>query len=293
VTVLGRRLNPYCSTFPAEIVTCAVAGGERRVFCKYTAGDDHTDHGHRGGAGYEAEVYRQVLHGQAISAPAFHGAFACPQPGVTCLVLEYLESGIRVSKMPVPDAMPAAAAWAGRFHALNEGRVRRGDFPFLTRYDTDYYASWSRRALRYAGAAAAEHPWLGPLCDRYEEMIPVLTGRPQTVIHGEYTPHNVLWLDGRIYPTDWEAAALGPGEIDLALLVEGWEEETVGRCVQSYQQARRTPGATNSFEEALGVAQLYVAFRWLAALPDWPADERSLWRLQQLRGLAERAGFLG
>jgi hypothetical protein len=293
VTVLGRRRNPYCSTFSAEIVTCAVAdGGERRWFCKYTVGGDHSDHGHRGGAGYEAEVYRQVLQGLEIPAPVFHGAFACPQTGGTCLVLEYLESGIRVSKLPVPGAMPAAAAWAGRFHALNEERVRRRDLPFLTRYDTDYYAGWSRRTVRYGGAAATEYPWLGALCSRYEEMIPILTGRPQTVIHGEYTPHNVLWHDGRIYPTDWESAALAAGEIDLAILVEGWEAETIDRCLQSYRQARWPSEASAPFEEALGVARLYVAFRWLAARPDWPTDERSLWRLRQLRTLAERAGLL-
>jgi hypothetical protein len=292
VTVLGRRLNPYCSTFPAEIVACATAGGDCRVFCKYTAGDDHTDHGHRGAAGYEAEVYGQVLRGLAISAPAFHGAFACPQSGGTCLVLEYLESGIRVSKLPVPGAMPAAAAWAGRFHALNEERVRRRDFPFLTRYDADYYVGWARRTLRHAGAAAAEHPWLGALCRRYEEMVAVLTGRPQTVIHGEYTPHNVLWHDGHIYPTDWEAAAVAPGEIDLAVLVEGWEEEMVGRCVERYRQARWPSGAAGPFEEAFAVARLYVAFRWLARRPNWPAEERSRLRLEQLKGLAERAGPL-
>jgi hypothetical protein len=293
VQILDRKPNPYTSTFPGEVVTCMVAdGSEHQLLCKYTVGGDHSDHGHRGGAGYEAEVYRQVLQGLTISLPAFHGAFACPQTGGICLVLEYLESGIRVSKLPVPGAMPAAAAWAGRFHALNEERVRQRDFSFLTRYDTDYYVGWSRRTVRYGGATASVlHPWLGTLCSRYEEMVPILTARPQTVIHGEYTPHNVLWLEGGIFPTDWESAAVAPGEIDLAILIEGWDEETVERCVQSYGQARGVP-ADAPFEDALGVARLYVAFRWLAALPDWPEDERSRWRLQQLKGLAERTGFL-
>ncbi len=80
----------------------------------------------------------------------------------------------------------------------------------------------------------------------------------------------MLWHDGRIYPTDWESAALAAGEIDLAILVEGWEEETVGCCIQSYRQARGPSAAAAPFEEALGVARLYVAFRWLAARPDWP-----------------------
>jgi hypothetical protein len=290
VTVRARRLNPYGSTFPAEIVTCTVADGrEYRVFCKYTAVGGQTDQGHRGGAGYEADVYRQVLHGLPLPVPAFHGAFACPASGSTCVVLQYLETGIRVSKLPVPGAIPAAAAWAGRFHAWNEPRLRQGDFPFLTRYDADYYVGWSRRTLLYAGATLAQQPWLGSLCRYYEERLPALTTRPPTVIHGEFTPHNVLWHDGGIYPTDWETAAVAAGEIDLAILMEGWDEETVRCCVQNYRQARGASSLTAAFQDALKVARLYVAFRWLAARPDWPGDQRSRWRLQLLKGLAERA----
>src|SRR5262249_22869187 len=150
----------------------------------------------------------------------------------------------------------------------------RIDFPFLTRYDTDFYVGWSRRTVRYAGSVLAEQPWLGILSRRYEDTVPILTARPRTVIHGEYTPHNVLWHEGGIYPTDWESAALAAGEIDLAILIEGWDEKTVNRCVQCYRQARGPSAATAPFEEALRVARLYVAFRWLAARGDWPADER-------------------
>jgi thiamine kinase-like enzyme len=232
------------------------------------------------------------LQGLPVPVPAFHGVFACPQAGGTCLVLQYLEAGIRVSKLPVPDAMPAAAAWAGSFHAWNEERLRRLDFPVLTRHDTDYYVGWSRRTVRHAGAVLAEQPWLGTLCRRYEDRVSVLTSRSPTVIHGEYAPHNVLWHEEGIYPTDWESAALAAGEIDLAFLVQGWDEETINRCVQCYRQARGPSSATARFDEAFGVAQLYVLFRWLATRPEWPAEERSRVRLQRLKILAERTGIL-
>src|SRR6266567_2151481 len=43
LTVLERKRPRYMSTFPNEIVTCQLAGGNiRRVFCKYEAGRDHT-----------------------------------------------------------------------------------------------------------------------------------------------------------------------------------------------------------------------------------------------------------
>src|SRR5260370_1241511 len=80
VHILDRKPNPYTSTFPAEVVTCTVAdGGEQRVLCKYTGRGGESDHGHRGGVGYEAEVYRQVLQGLPVPVPALRGVFVCPQ----------------------------------------------------------------------------------------------------------------------------------------------------------------------------------------------------------------------
>jgi hypothetical protein len=293
VQILDREPNPYTSTFPGEIVTCRLAdGSERRLFCKYTAGEGHNDHGSRGGVRYEAEVYRQVLQRLPLPAPAFYGAFSGRESGGTWLVLEYLEEGIRVSKLPAAGALQAAAGWCGLFHALSWEGLRPEPPPFLTRYDADYYAGWSRRTLRYGEPVLPRHAWLPAVCRRYEDMIPVLTGQPQTVIHGEYTPHNVLWQAGRIYPTDWEAAALAVGEIDLATLVEGWEEDTVRACEQSYQEARWPGRAPRAFPETLAAARLYVTFRWLAARGDWTQDARSLWRLGELYRLAEQLGLI-
>jgi aminoglycoside phosphotransferase (APT) family kinase protein len=293
VQILDREPNPYTSTCPAEIVTCRLADdSQRRLLCKYAAGEGHNDHGSRGGVTYEAEVYRHVLQTLPLPAPAFYGAFPGRESVETWLVLEYLEAGIRVSKLPTAGAMPSAAAWCGRFHALSGERFRSEPLSFLTRYDADYYAGWSRRTLRCGEPVLSQHPWLRTVCRRYEDMIPVLTGQPQTVIHGEYTPHNVLWQAGRIFPTDWESAALAVGEIDLATLVEGWGEDTVRACEQSYREARWPGGAPSAFAETLAAARLYVTFRWLAARGDWTEDARSLSLLRELYRLAEQLGLL-
>src|SRR6266853_2114461 len=62
VTVVARKRPRYMSTFPNEIVTCQLAdGSQRRLFCKYEAGQGHNAYGHRGGLAYEAGVYREVL----------------------------------------------------------------------------------------------------------------------------------------------------------------------------------------------------------------------------------------
>ncbi len=82
------------------------------------------------------------------------------------------------------------------------------------------------------------------------------------------------------------------GEIDLATLVEGWDEDTVRACEQSYREARWPCGAPPDFAETLAGARLYVTFRWLAARADWTEDARSLWRLRELYCMAEQLGLI-
>lgn len=293
ITVLRRERNDYSSTFPSEVVTCRLAdGSRRRLFCKYGAGPGHSDGGCRGGVAYEAEVYRRVLRGLPLPLPAFHGLLPGTGSGTGCLVLEHLGGAMRVSKAAGEGGMPAAARWAGLFHALMEERLRYEPLAFLARYDADYYRRWSRQALRAAAPVLSRHPWLRAVCLRYEDRIPLLTGGPATVVHGEYTPHNVLWQRGRVVPIDWESAAVGAGETDLATLLDGWDEETARACGESYRQARWPGGAPPAFEDTFEAARLYVAFRWLTDGPEWAAGGGATPDLGELHALGEELGLL-
>jgi hypothetical protein len=264
VVVLRRQRNVYERTFPSEVVTCRLPdGSRRRLLCKYSAGPGHRDGGRRGGGTYEAEVYRRALRGLPLPLPAFHGLCPGAGPVPSCLVLEFLDDSMTACKASEEGSMPAAARWAGLFHALMQERLRHDPLAFLVRYDAAYYRRWSRQALRAAKPVLSRHPWLRTVCRRYEERIPLLTGGPATVVHGEYTPHNVLWQRGRAVPIDWESAAVGTGEVDLATLVYGWDEATVRACGESYRQARWPRGAPPSFEETFAAARLFIAFRWL------------------------------
>jgi aminoglycoside phosphotransferase (APT) family kinase protein len=293
--VRSRKPNSYTSTFPSEIVTCRLADGrERRVFVKYgrTGERDPQEHKWRGGVKYEAEVYRQVLHGLPLPLPAFHGFLASERLGGPALVLEYLEQTLRVSFAPDEGAMVAAAVWLGRFHALQEERLRSNVPAFLARCDADFCASWLRRLLTCARPHLPRFPWLPTVCRRYRERIGLLTEQPATVIHGEFSPRNVLWHRGRVVPTDWETAAMGPGEIDLATLVNGWDEGTLRACQDCYQQSRWPHGSPTSFSERFSLAELYVAFRWLVVCPEWAASPGPPPDLESLRDRAGRAGLI-
>lgn len=293
VTVVTRVRNEYASTFPSEIVTCRLADGrEKRLFCKYGRGPGHCDEGWRGGVFYESRVYRQILQELPLPIPRLFGFLSKKDRGGPALVLEYVEDSLRLSLAPDNRALCDAAAWAGRFHALHENRFedRSADFP--VQYTVDYFSQWSNRLLRRARSNRRWLPRLRGICRAYTKRIPLLVGRPATIIHGEFTPHNVLWRKGTAFPTDWETAVRAAGEIDLATLVEGWADNVRLSCEKRYRQARWPDRAPNSFMETLGTARLYVAIRWLAVSRQWSLGTGLTNRLATFCERAESLGMV-
>jgi hypothetical protein len=294
VTVVRRRRCDQ-GTFPKEIVTCRRGGGqELRLFCKY--GGDHTNHhshGHRGGVDYEAAVYRQVLQPSQATTPRFYGTYNEGARAETWLILGYLDGGVRVTRTLEAGAMSRAADWIGRFHAYHEQGPSSAARSLLRTYDADYYKGWAHRTDLFAGPLHQEFTWLAPLCQRFEKLVEWVLALPPTVIHGEYYPaNNILYSDRVIYPIDWESAAIGAGEIDLATLTEGWPPRVVRQCERRYQQARWPNGAPADFERRLAVARLYMAFRWLGEEPDETVHESNRWRFEDLRAAGERLGLI-
>jgi hypothetical protein len=290
VTVLHREPAIYLSSSPSEVVRCRCGqGSELVLFCKYAAGRRRHAHGHRGGVAYEAEVYRLVLQPLPALTPRFYGTHT-DATGETWLVLEYLAHSERVSTDPA--AMGLAAGWLGQFHAANEARLAGCALSFLSTYDAEYYRGWARRTSRFAGPLHSRFGWLAPLCERFEEAGASLLAPPPTVIHGEYTVHNVLVRGGRIYPVDWEATAIAIGEIDLATLTDRWPAAIVQECEREYRAARWPEGAPPDFERRLDLARLYVQFRWLGERPAWTTDEQRLWRFEAARCAGERLGLI-
>ena len=278
LTAVRREPTPYVTTFPCEIVTCRFADGTRlRLFCKFAARDGKCSHGQRGGLSYEAEVYRQVLKPSGASAPAFYGCHADEKTGATWLVLEYLGKSLRVGKMGL-KAVKKAARWIGEFHAANEARAASPYLSFLTAYDAAYYRGWPRRASRLATQMGLRLPWLRTLCKRLERETAALAALPQTVIHGEYYPHNVMFQAGTVRPVDWETAAIAPGEIDLATLGEGWSPEVSRQFDLEYQQARWPGGPPADFQRNVDLARVYMQLRWLGDDdPKWTGN-MTRWR---------------
>jgi thiamine kinase-like enzyme len=290
VRILDRQANVYKSTCPSEIVTCQFDDGSKlRLLCKYAVEYGYNTFSHRGGVAYEVEVYRDVLQPLQVSTPAFHGAHIDKTTGQTWLILDYLDKSIRVNKEPA--TMGLTARWIGQFHAANEKLMQSASIPTLNTYDADYYIGWARRTSQFAGHWHQHFPWLDALCERFEELVNSLLAPKPTIIHGEYTPENILIRNGIIYPVDWESAAIAVGEIDLAMLTDGWDPETIQQCEIEYKRVRWPAGVPTNFERTLNTARLYVQFRWLGDRPERTTHKDMLWRFKKLRSASERLGI--
>jgi thiamine kinase-like enzyme len=148
---------------------------------------------------------------------------------------------------------------------------------------------WAERTLQYLAHHQLNVPWLAPLRTRFGEAVAVLLAESPTVIHGEYYPDNILYRGGRIYPVDWESAALAAGVIDLASLTEGWPDELVRECSHQYQAARWPSGTPDGFNRRLWAARLYLQFRWLGDRPDTHVPA---WRIDGLSAAGRHLGLV-
>ena len=285
--VVTRKAYIYSTSFLTEMVTCQLPGGQKlRLFCKYGAGaDEATGYGHRGGVSYEARVYRDLLQPLGVRTVPFYGTHHDADTGTTWLVLGFQPG------WPIDMRLGLAGRWIGEFQRAATARFRDRPPAWLKRYDRAYYAQWARRTMEFAERFELGLRWLPAVCEGFESVaLDMLDLRP-TAIHGELYPHNVILHLDSVLPIDWESAAFGAGEIDLASLTEGWSSEDFDECVRAYTAARWPEGRPSEFETALDAARLYLDFRWLGESPAQLADPESQWYLDDLLVRGARLGL--
>jgi aminoglycoside phosphotransferase (APT) family kinase protein len=128
------------------------------------------------------------------------------------LAVSYVEGMTPGDRDPDRErALRLASRWFGSFHG-------------------DHYLSWAHRTSALAGDLHDSYPWLGAACRGYERLVEHLVTAAPTVVHGDYYLDNVLIGGGRVVPVDWEWAAIGAGEIDLAALTFRWPKDVVDVC---------------------------------------------------------------
>jgi hypothetical protein len=301
VRVLKRQPPRFMSTFPNEIVTCLLPNGRRRrVFIKYEGDRFRHSFGHRGGVAYEAQVYRRLLNSVPEFQPKCLGAHHDPRACGTWLILEFVYRAARVSDLSYHRSTAQACAriqsarWLASFHAAFESGVDDPAHSFLIRYDAEYYRGWAGRTFEFAAPLRARFPWLRTLEDCGDAWFAPLLRPPLTLIHGEFYARTVLVREEKLFVTDWESAAMAPGEIDLATLSEGkhWRGPIARQCESEYQRVRWPKGAPADFKRRLDAARMYLHFRWLGERPEKAVSGKNLWRYRQLSAAARRLELL-
>lgn len=301
VRVVDRRENVYTSTSATEIVRCRMPDGtDKELFCKYLSRDTPTVDGRVIDRLYEIGIYRDVLQPSAVRGAEFLGSWDETDTERSWIVLEYVAGARRlmhVDSAGQAGAMEAAAGWIGAFHADAERRLGLGEFRLDRCFDAVHYRERLQRMLSANADRLARTTWVTPVIERFEEVVRILTNARQTVIHGEYYPKNVLFREDRVYPVDWETAAIAPGEIDLAMLTENWPTEIVDLCVRAYRSSRYGNDQPADLDRLLDAARLYVQVHWLGHEPDadrpkWSLSTAGDWRLEQLRLWSQRLGMI-
>lgn len=294
LAVVERSKNPYTSTFPTEIVTCAVNGTEQKVFCKYGPGDYESDWGIRAGVPYETAVHHHLLRKVGLPVPAYWGGYV-DRTGRHWLALECLDDALRANKAG-EDGLVKAARWIGSFHRQCDRLHLADAMPFIV-YDDAFYRSRADRALAQLSSQNSlleDRPLISKIIGIFGDIIAVLLESP-TVIHGEYYGRNILVRGDTVFPIDWEGAAFAAGEIDLACLTDNWGEEITAYCVDGYVQCRWPMGAPADFERRLEAARLFLCLRWLGTGWVWATPAKASWIPQlcdQLELSATKMGLI-
>jgi hypothetical protein len=287
VTSLRRQPYRYATSAPLEEVRVGFADGhEAALIVKDLARERRLDDARRSKPEFlydprrDLETHRRILVPEGIG-PRCYAAVHDPERSRYWLLLE--KAGVELWQIGELEVWEAVARWLAAFHARFAGRVAdvRAANPYLLEYEPELFRLWASRA-REALAGSDDHRAvdLRGALGRYDEVVDALTALPATFVHGEFYPANVLVVgsdpaDLRVCPIDWEMAATGPGLIDLAALVAGWDAADREHLVRAYHSTATELGTdVSSLPEMaadLDRCRLHLALQWLGWSDDWQA----------------------
>ncbi|GEM_PF-1563437 len=289
--IVQRTLNPHSSTFTSEIVTCAENGQCLNLLCKFDRPIRTLAREHRLGIAYEAAVYQNALAESGDTVPRFYGYRPGDSKSMGWLALEHVTTGVKVQRTPHSHAIVEAARWLGRFHAEQERKIAQSRAIGLRVMDDEFY----RHGIESLGETESRlvPGWLEHLCTMLSSRIGELIDSPMTLVHGEFYPNNILFdlSRNRILPVDWETAALGAGEYDLAMLTENWPGPVRTHCELAYSWERWGRNAPVAVARRLQLARMHLAIRWFYNSIDANHEMRQRC-VAQIARLAREAGWM-
>jgi len=294
VTELTRQPFEYETSFAIDVLDVGLTSGERLALLVKDVGPaglspeaaaakpSHTLDPDR-----EIAVYRDLLAPAGLSTPRFYGAAVEPERERWWLFLERVEGEVLTDVGEV-EVWCEAAARAARLGAAVDG-----DSDALLDRDAGWYEGWIEAAIAELGPGAPADRDTAALLGRNRAgLVERLLTLPQTFVHGELYPANVLVErtgggPARIAPVDWELAGTGPYALDLAALAGGWsgdEHAAICRAFHAALPQGERPGP-DELLEAVDLCQLALALQWIGWAPGWvpPEAQRHDWRGEAAR----------
>ena len=308
ITGVLRRPYRYATSAPLEEVV-VLAGGEERgpLILKDLARDRLLGNAPAAKPEFlydpqrEVETYRRILAPAGIG-PRCLAAVVEPSASRCWLLLEKVP-GVELWQVGEVDVWEDAARWLGGFHVRFAGDLDelRASNPHLLEHTATWFRSWCDRAREAAAKSADKRGMeLVSALEGYGEIVDALAELPQTFIHGELYPSNVLVVRGErpsaVYPVDWEMAAIGPGILDLAALTGGWAPPERQSLARAYLNGMGTTGnSSRELEELsalLSICRLHLALQWVGWSADWrPPPEHAHDWLGEALGLSRELGL--
>lgn len=278
--VEGRPLED-CSTHPIHRLRVCLSTGEELpvVFKQLKALPNRPQ------AGREVLIYRRFLSGGRFSAPYLYASVHDESQGRFWLLLE--DVGRQPLESRPREDWLAAVLCLARLHAAYLGRADElRALEWLGELGPEHY-HWLAGTARHNLESAADEAALTQfdrLMQGYERLVGCLMCQPQTLIHGDIFPWNLLLQPGpRVRLIDWESTTLGPPAWDLARLLDGWGREKSAFLTEYFNEVERHSNA------ALDKSAFTAAFR-MSAVP--VVLLHLAWSAEDLRDQAYRAELL-
>jgi hypothetical protein len=267
VRVVGRS-DPLRSgkRYMVEYVDVEMDDERLALFAKHGPAVDHHDQfkgGMPGGLSYEARAHDLARSTDPAAIVPRYGLFVDPAGQATLL---FARVPLRTPRSSVPEpAVATYASWLGAFQRT-AGEPGTMESSGIFRLDDGFLWAWLERATDMIGELGIGVLPPG-LRTAYADDVHQLTMDP-VLLHGDLYSDNVLVAaDGSIRVVDWELAAIGAGEIDLATLILGRGEHVQRRCIDAYSQCRFGTTVPSLLERRVLAATRYVLLRILSIRP--------------------------
>jgi predicted glycoside hydrolase/deacetylase ChbG (UPF0249 family)/aminoglycoside phosphotransferase (APT) family kinase protein len=293
-----RRREPYeyASSAVLEEIVVSIGDTERELILKRLSweglfGDAVTSkqrwlHDPR----REFGVY-EMLAGMDVTPTLYGGS----TDGDDAWMLVEKAGGVELWQVGELAVWEGVASWLAAFHVRFRGLVDElaERNPALIRYDRSWierWTAWATEVVERVGDPRARE--LSAVASRYGDgVVEWAVHTPSVFVHGELYPSNVLVQGGRddvvVRPIDWEMAGIGPGALDLAALVAGWDPPEREALIAAYERSMSQPDP--ELRRHVSLARLHLALRWLALTGDWrpPAEHARDWVAEALDSAAD------